>query len=197
MTFPSRYAHGFVRVAACTAGVFIADPVATRWRPGVDPVSTRCRVSGPSVSVTVARVGLEWKGTRGPGSADPGHLGVPAGAVRRPADRRPLACPWPGTAIMVKLVGAFRRRGRLSVARSVLRSRAAVTGAPTTQLTASDRAPVLWTRRQHMSALRPQNRRRVVAGQGGRYPTQRHLYGLGANICRRSDLKTGAGPDSL
>ena len=42
-----------------------------------------------------------------------------------------------------------------------------------------------------MSALRPETGAEWVA-QGGRYPTQRHFCGLGANICWRSDLQTGA-----
>jgi len=49
MTFHSLYAHGFARVAACTADVFIADPV--RNAESIVDVSRRCSEQGVAVAV--------------------------------------------------------------------------------------------------------------------------------------------------
>ncbi len=49
MTFQSLYAHGFARVAACTADVVIADPV--RNADGIVEVATRCSDRGVAVAV--------------------------------------------------------------------------------------------------------------------------------------------------
>jgi len=49
MTFHSLYAHGFARVAACTADVFLADPV--RNAVSIVDVSRRCSEQGVAVAV--------------------------------------------------------------------------------------------------------------------------------------------------
>ncbi|MGS0687649.1 NAD(+) synthase [Nakamurella sp. GG22] len=49
MTFQSLYAHGFARVAACTADVVIADPV--RNADSIVEVATRCSDRGVAVAV--------------------------------------------------------------------------------------------------------------------------------------------------
>jgi len=49
MTFSSLYAHGFARVAACTADVFIADPV--RNAESIAAASGRCSAQGVAVAL--------------------------------------------------------------------------------------------------------------------------------------------------
>src|SRR6478672_395366 len=49
MTFHSLYAHGFVRVAACTADVHIADPI--RNADGILDVARRCSGQGVAVAL--------------------------------------------------------------------------------------------------------------------------------------------------
>jgi NAD+ synthase (glutamine-hydrolysing) len=49
MTFRSLYAHGFARVAACTADVWIADP--TRNAAGIAAVARQCSEQGVAVAL--------------------------------------------------------------------------------------------------------------------------------------------------
>ncbi|HEY7812807.1 MAG TPA: nitrilase-related carbon-nitrogen hydrolase, partial [Nakamurella sp.] len=49
MTFRSLYAHGFARVAACTANVWIADP--SRNAAGLAAVARRCSEQGVAVAL--------------------------------------------------------------------------------------------------------------------------------------------------
>ncbi len=103
MPFDSLYAHGFARVAACTADVYVADP--PRNAESVIEVSRRLSEAGVAVAVfpelaltgyaiddllgQERRAGRRARGTRGD---RPGQHRPAAGDHRR----RPAAAPMPG-----------------------------------------------------------------------------------------------------
>ena len=104
MRFESLYAHGFARVAACTADVYIADPL--RNAESVVEVSRRLSDAGVAVAVfpELALTGYAVDDLLGQDVLlDAVHEGLAAIArgQRRPAagDHRRRAAPAPGPAV--------------------------------------------------------------------------------------------------